>query len=474
MAHTRPAEEAAYGVAGSSASFTGAMKQRVGAEVDMQFVGEQAPAGLAPASPHADLQPYPGSVDVNTGATGLLEGLDPLATWRGDATVVLPSGRGRARARHAEPRVAIVHEWLDTFAGSERVLEQLLRCYPAADLFAVVDFMPEHERGFLRGRDVRTSFIQRLPFARRLFRRYLGLMPIAIQQLDMSGYDLVISNSHAVAKGVLTGPDQAHVSYVHSPMRYAWDMQHLYLSQAGLDHGLRGLYARWLFARLREWDVSTAHHVDHFIANSGYIARRIRKAYRRDATVIHPPVDIDRFAPRADKDDFYLLACRFVPYKRAEIVVESFARQSGRRLVVVGDGPENARVRAAARGARNIEFRGTVSQTGLVDLMQRARAFVFAAEEDFGITLVEAQACGTPVIAYGRGGAAEIVVPEEAECPTGLLFDRQEADAVTAAVERFEALGPLVTADACRMNAVRFSQARFRVEIRGFVDRLFV
>ncbi|HJS84428.1 MAG TPA: glycosyltransferase [Acetobacteraceae bacterium] len=354
------------------------------------------------------------------------------------------------------------------------MLEQLLLCFPAADIFAVVDFLREEERGFLRGRQVRTTFIQRLPFARRHFRNYLGLMPIAIQQLDLRGYDLVISSNHAVAKGVLTGPDQVHVSYVHSPMRYAWDMQHQYLDQAGLGWGLRGLYARWLFARLREWDVASAHQVDHFVANSGHIARRIGKVYRRTSTIIHPPVDIDRFDLGARKDDFFLLACRFVPYKRADIVVKSFADHPHRRLIVVGDGPEKERVRNAGRGARNIDFAGTVSQSELVDLMQRARAFVFAAEEDFGITMVEAQACGTPVIAYGRGGSTDVVVPPEAGPPTGLLFQRQDAASVSEALDRFEAMEEAITSEACRINATRFSQPRFRAEMRELVDRVLV
>lgn len=387
------------------------------------------------------------------------------------AAPLLTTVAAAAPRQSAGLRVAIVHEWLDVFAGSERVLEQLLLCYPEADVFAVVDFLSEADRGFLQGREVHTSFIQRLPFSRRVFRHYIGLMPIAMQQLDLSKYDLVISSNHAVAKGVLTGPDQVHVSYVHSPMRYAWDMQHQYLSQAGMDHGLSSLYARWLFARLRRWDVSSAHHVDHFVANSNYIARRIRKTYRREATVIYPPVDIEWFSLREDKEDFYLLACRFVPYKRADIVVESFARQPGRRLVVVGDGPARDKVHAAAHGAANIEFLGTVPSTELLDLMQRARALIFAAEEDFGITLVEAQACGTPIIAFGRGGAAEIVVRQENGWPTGILFDKQESGAVTLAIERFEALKSRIDADACRMNTLRFSRARFRAEIGGFVDR---
>lgn len=366
-------------------------------------------------------------------------------------------------------RIAIVHEWLETYAGSERVLEQLLACFPDADIFAVVDFMDQKERRFLQGRPVRTSFIQRLPFARRLFRNYLGLMPLAMQQLDLAGYDLVISSNHAVAKGVLTGPDQVHISYMHSPMRYAWDLQAQYLSQAGV-RGVKGLYARWLFARLRQWDVSSAHHVDHFIANSSYISRRIMKAYRRGATVIHPPVDIDRFSIGAGKDDFFLLACRFVPYKRADIIVEAFASMPGRRLVVVGDGPEQERVRQAARGSANIEFRGVVSQPELIDLMQRARAFVFAAEEDFGITLVEAQACGTPVITYGRGGALDIVMTGAEEQPTGVLFQQQTAEAICEAVDRFETLEADITSDACRTNAIRFSADRFRLEITNFVE----
>ncbi len=368
------------------------------------------------------------------------------------------------------PRVAIVHEWFEKYAGSERVLEQMLTCFPQADLFAVADFMPEQERSFLRNKTVHTSFIQRLPFSRRMFRNYLPLMPIAIQQLDLGAYDLVISSNHAVAKGVITGPDQVHISYVHSPMRYAWDLQHQYLAQSGLEKGLRGVYARWLLAKLRQWDVCSAHNVDFFVANSNYIARRIKKVYRRDSVVIYPPVDVNRFHCRHDKDDFFLLACRFVPYKRADIVVESFAANRGRRLVVVGDGPDRARLHALARGASNIEFRGAVPQAELVDLMQRARGFVFAAEEDFGIAMVEAQACGTPVIAFGRGGACDIVVPPEADRPTGLFFTRQDADAIASALVRFDALAPSMTSEACRANALRFSQERFRSAFSGFVQ----
>ncbi len=368
-------------------------------------------------------------------------------------------------------RVALVHEWLESYAGSERVLEQLIACFPQADLFALVDFVPEATRGFLAGKPVRTSFIQRLPLSRRLFRNYLGLMPLAIEQFDMSGYDVVISSNHAVAKGVITGPDQVHVSYVHSPMRYAWDLQAQYLRQSGLEHGLKGAYARWLLHRLRGWDARSANGVDIFLANSTYIARRIRKVYRRDAVVVHPPVDIDRFAPDpAAERRRYLVSSRLVPYKRVDLLAQAFAAMPNRQLTIIGDGPESHAVHAAAAGAANIEVLAPVSQSELVRLMQNARAFIFAAEEDFGITMVEAQACGTPVIAFGRGGACDIVVDLGKNHPTGVLFAEQTVEAVINAVERFEVAPAAFTANACRRNALRFSRSAFEDAIHQVID----
>lgn len=361
-------------------------------------------------------------------------------------------------------KVAIVHEWLDSFAGSERVVEQLIAEWPEADLFAVCDFMAEGERGFLRGKPVTTTFIQRLPFARKHFRKYLGLMPVAIEQLDLSGYDLVLSSSHAVAKGVLTGPGQLHVSYVHSPMRYAWDLQHQYLREAGMETGLKGLYTRHLLHRMRMWDRASAMNPDVVVANSSYIGERIRKAWRRESIVVHPPVDVERFALHEAKEDFYLVASRMVPYKRIELIAEAFRRMPGRRLVVVGDGTNAAQVRAAAGGAANIELRGRLGTAELVRLTQTARACVFAAEEDFGIATVEAQACGTPVIAFGRGGARDIVLPGE----TGVFFEAQTSDAIIGAVEAFEGLS--IDPAACRANAERFSHDAFRAAMRRVVD----
>lgn len=364
-------------------------------------------------------------------------------------------------------RVAIIHEWLESYSGSERVVEQMLDLWPHADLFAVCDMLPENERGFLRGREVRTSFIQNLPFARRHFRKYLGLMPLAVEQFDLSGYDLVLSSNHAVAKGVITGPGQLHVSYVHSPMRYAWDLQHQYLRQTGLERGPMSLYTRWLLHRLRLWDRASAAGVDSIVANSTYIADRIAKTWRRNATVIHPPVDVDHFALSESREDHYLIAARMVPYKRVELVAEAFRAMPERRLVICGDGPGLAQVRAAAAGAPNIELRGRVPQTELIALTRSARAFVYAAEEDFGIGMVEAQACGTPLIAFGRGGARDIVRPG-----TGLLFGEQSAESIAAAVRRFETLAPAMDPRSCRANAMRFSVSAFRARFRSHVEGL--
>lgn len=364
-------------------------------------------------------------------------------------------------------KVAVVHEWLDTYAGSERVLEQILKVYPAADLFAVVDFLKDDERGFVLGKRATTTFIQRLPGARKHFRSYLPLMPLAVEQLDLSGYDLVVSSSHAVAKGVITGPDQLHVSYVHSPIRYAWDMQHQYLNESGLSKGFKGAIARLVLHYMRLWDLRTANGVDVFIANSAFIARRIRKVYRREAQVIFPPVDLGRFQVQERKEDFYLAAARMVPYKKMPLIAEAFAKMPGKRLVMIGDGTEIERVRAVA--GPNVKVLGYQDTDVLADHMRRARAFVFAAEEDFGIMPVEVQACGTPVIAFGRGGATETVVTEGAQ-RTGLFFHEQTVPAIVDAVTRFE-LGPPCTAVDCRANAERFSVASFQAGLQSAVSQ---
>lgn len=363
-------------------------------------------------------------------------------------------------------KVAIIHEWFVNYAGSERVVEQFLKIWPDADIFSVVDFLPEGERSFIKNKPVKTSFIQRLPFAKTRFRLYLPLMPIAVEQFDLAGYDLVISSSHAVSKGVLVGPDQLHISYVHSPIRYAWDLQAQYLRETGLTKGIKSIWARMVLHYLRIWDVRSSTGVDYFIANSKFISGRIRKAYRRDSVVINPPVSLEKFPLRSDKEDFYLVASRMVPYKNIPMIVKAFSKMPGKKLFVIGDGPDSERARKLS--SSNITFLGYQEDSVLVDYMQRARAFVFAAEEDFGITLVEAQSCGTPLIAFGRGGVLDIIENVvDGVGDTGVLFYQQSESAIIDAVNKFESL-PEFSATKCRENSNRFSSENFREKISDF------
>jgi len=364
-------------------------------------------------------------------------------------------------------KVAIVHDWLVTYAGAERVLECILDVFPEADLFSVVDFIDNDKRGFLRQKQAKTTFVQRLPFARKHYRNYLALMPVAIEQLDLSGYDMVLSSSHAVAKGVLTGPDQVHVSYVHSPIRYAWDLQHQYLEESGLQKGLKSLVARLILHYIRLWDVRTAHGVDHFLANSEFIARRIWKTYRRKSEVVYPPVDTDYFALQADKQDYYFTSSRMVPYKKMPLIVKAFSAMPDKKLVVIGDGPELAECRKVAD--RNVELLGWQPIQVLRDRYQQARAYVFAAEEDFGISPLEAQSAGTPVIAFGKGGALETVVGYGNPSPTGVFFPEQSVVSIVEAVEFFEEHRHAFDCHACRNNAMRFSKNLFLENFRSAV-----
>jgi glycosyltransferase involved in cell wall biosynthesis len=368
-------------------------------------------------------------------------------------------------------KVAVIHDWLVEPGGAELVLREILTCYPDADLFCVVDFLADRHRHFTLGKRASTTFIQRLPFAAKRYRNYLPLMPLAIEQFDLSAYDLVISSTHAVAKGVLTGPDQVHVSYVHSPIRYAWDLQHQYLREGGLQRGVKGAIARIVLSYLRIWDTRTANSVDAYMANSRFIARRVQKIYRREATVVNPPVALDEAPLGIEKGEYYVTASRMVPYKRMDLIAAAFAAMPDRRLVIIGDGPEMAKVRAHA--GPNVEILGYQSREVLLARLAGAKAFVFAAEEDFGIAPLEAQAMGTPVIAFGRGGALETVVGEGTgeRAATGLFYAEQTVPALVAAVQRFEREPGLYTAEACRANAQRFSAERFREEFKAVVDR---
>lgn len=360
-------------------------------------------------------------------------------------------------------RIAIVHDWLTSF-GAEKVLEHLIDLYPHADLFAVMDFLDPEHRHFLRNKPVTTSFIQQLPFARTRYKSYLALMPLAVEGFDLSSYDIVISSSHAVAKGVITGPDQLHICYCHTPIRYAWELQHQYLQQAGLVRGAGRIAARLVLHYMRLWDLRTSNGVDVFVANSEYVSRRISKTYRRAAHVIYPPVDVNAFpVNNEDRDDYFIVVSRIVPYKRIALIVEAFAKMPARRLVVVGSGPGLRACQDAATS--NVVFMGYQSAERLQHLISHARAFVFAAEEDFGISVVEAQACGTPVICYARGGATETVIANE----TGIMFQEQSADSICEAIDRFESQERSFRPARLRENAQRFSVETFRSEFTDLV-----
>lgn len=362
-------------------------------------------------------------------------------------------------------RVAIVHDWLTVYGGAERVLEHMLAVLPHADVFSLIDFVPQHSRAFLQNKHVRTSFIQRLPFARQKYRNYLSLMPLAIEEFNLERYDLVISSTYAVAKGVITGPDQLHISYVHSPARYVWDLQHEYFLHAGLNGGAKAWLAKWMLHRFRMWDIRTANGVDHFLANSYFIRRRIWKVYRRNAFVLYPPVDVQNFEMREEKSDFFLTASRLVPYKRIDLIVEAFRHLRSNRLVVIGDGPELGRIKKMA--TNNVCVLGYQDMDNLRHYMQHARAFLFAAQEDFGIIPVEAQACGTPVIAYGRGGVTESVRGLETERPTGVFFAEPTVESLIGAIDLFEKNRWRISSSACRESALRFAPDRFRAGFAG-------
>ena len=365
----------------------------------------------------------------------------------------------------APRRVAVVHDWLIDYAGSERVLAEILRLFPAADLFALVDHMPPAERAQLGGRPARTTFLQRMPGVAKHLQLYLPLMPFAIEQLDVTGYDLVISSNSAVAKGVIVSPDALHICYLHSPMRYAHDLKFTYLAA---ERGLVGAALRVVLHRLRRWDQQSAAGVDHFVAASHYTALRARKAYRREAAaVIHPPVETARFTPGTTRDDYYVAVGRLIPVKRIDVLLEAFRALPERRLLVIGDGPERRRLERMR--PRNVELAGHLDADGVRGRVSRARAFVCAGVEDFGIAAVEALACGTPVIGYRRGGVAETVAGLDAPRPTGVFYEEQSAAALIEAIRRFEAERARISPEACREAALRFAPERFRAAFGEFV-----
>jgi glycosyltransferase involved in cell wall biosynthesis len=360
-------------------------------------------------------------------------------------------------------RKALVHDWYYVNGGAEKVIHSLNNIYGDFEHYALVDFLGEEDRRYiLKGKKVNTSFIQKWPTAKKNHRKFLQFFPLAIEQFDLNSYDLVISSSASVSKGVLTNLKQLHICYCHSPMRYAWDLYHQYLEDSQLKTGLRGFYAKWVLHNIRQWDLITINRVDHFIANSKYVAQRIKKIYNRDSIVIYPPVDVNQYELKEEKQDFYLTASRMVPYKKMATIVEAFNEMPDRKLVVIGDGPDYNKINKLAKD--NIELKGFLNSNELKSYMQNAKAFVFAAKEDFGIIPVEAQACGTPIIGFNEGGLKETVIDGK----TGVLFDQQTPQAIKKAIEKFEKMS--FNAQDIRTNAMRFSSSRFEDEMKAFID----
>ncbi|WP_282119259.1 glycosyltransferase [Ruegeria atlantica] len=356
-------------------------------------------------------------------------------------------------------KVAIVHYWLVGMRGGERVLEELVKLYPQADLFTHVADR-EKLSDLLKDRPITETFIAKLPGARRHYQKYLGLMPRALEELDLSGYDLVLSSESGPAKGVIVPPGTPHICYTHSPMRYIWDQYSAYSARLSW---LGQVYFSHLSHRLRTWDVCSAARVDKFVANSSFVAQRIQRYYHREALVVHPPVDLESYhlPNQAAERGHYLFVSELVPYKKADLVIEAF-RGLDRKLLVVGDGEQRAELERNLPS--NVQLLGRVSAEELPGLYQSAKALIFPAEEDFGIVPVEAMACGTPVLAYARGGVRDSVINDR----TGLFFEDQSTTSIADAIERFEAaqFDPSDISD----HASGFGAERFRREFSGVVD----
>jgi len=364
-------------------------------------------------------------------------------------------------------KIALVHDWLTGMRGGEKVLEAMCEVWPDADLYTLL-YLPGKLSPIIEKRRIFTSFINRLPRAAAWYRNYLPLMPYAIEQFDLRGYDLVLSTSHCVAKGVLTPPGTLHLSYLHTPMRYVWDLFEDYFGPDRVGPLKRAIIS--FFAnRLRVWDVASAARVDAFLCNSAYVARRIAKYYRREATVINPPVDTARFAIGAP-EDFYLIVSALAPYKRVDLAVQACAKL-GRKLKIVGTGQDDARLRKLA--GPSVEFLGWQDDAAVADLYRKCRAFLFPGEEDFGITPLEAQASGRPVIAFAKGGALETVRGLDGPNPTGVFFARQTVDDMAQAIRAFEENEARLAPAAIREHALGFDRAVFREKIKAHVEQAY-
>ena len=356
-------------------------------------------------------------------------------------------------------KTALVYDWLVTVGGGERTLEAIYECFPAP-IHTLVHDRKAMANTALAEAEVNSSFLQKIPFATSCYRYLLPFFPSAIEQFDLKDHELILSISHAVAKGVLSHAGQLHLCYCLTPMRYAWDLTHRYLQDLG---PLQKILARFALHRLRNWDIASLNRVDHFAAISQYIARRIKKIYGKESEVIYPPVDTDKIPFQENKEEFYLTVSRLVPYKKVDLLVEAFSQIPDKKLVVIGDGPEMNKVKQKA--GKNIEILGHQSDAVVRDYLKKAKGFLFAAEEDYGIAVVEAQAAGTPVIAYGQGAALETIL----EAETGLFFDEQTVPSLLKTLHRFEQCG--FDPHRIRLHAQKFNKQRFQKEFQDFVTR---
>ncbi len=357
-------------------------------------------------------------------------------------------------------KVAIIHDWLTGMRGGELVLDSLLKIYPDAELFTLI-----YNKGTLNerieNRKIHTAFTNNLPFKASKYRSYLPLFPMAIETLDLRGFDLILSSSHCVAKGIIPPPNSIHISYIHSPMRYVWD---LYYDYFPAKSGLKFLIIQAISNYLRSWDVSSSHRVDQYTANSKFIAKRIKKYYARDSVVIHPPCLPEGYKVVSEKkEDFYLIVSAFAPYKRIDLAIDAF-RKNGKRLVIIGGGQDEKKLKQSVPS--NIEFLGGRPRSEIAEYYKKARAFIFPGLEDFGITPVESQGYCTPVIAFGEGGALETVIDGK----TGVFFPEQTVESLNDAISRFEKLS-FKTQD-FQKNINRFTEEKFINEIKNQVDRL--
>lgn len=360
---------------------------------------------------------------------------------------------------------ALINDWYYVNGGAEKVIHSLNQIWDDFDHYSLIDFLNENDRDFiLNGKKAKTTFIQNLPTVNSNHRKFLQLFPSAIERFDLSEYDIIVSSSSSIAKGVCTTKNQLHICYCHSPMRYAWYLQEQYLEDAGFK-GVKKVYAKFVLNKMKKWDVTNSHNVNFFIANSKFIAQRIKKIYNRESTVIYPPVDVDFFSLETQKEAYYFTASRMVSYKKTQLIVETFNELPHLQLIVAGDGPEFQKIQKIAKS--NIQIIGFVDAMLLKKYMQKAKGFVFAAEEDFGIIPVEAQACGTPVIAFGKGGALETVLDNV----TGVFFKEQNSNSLSKALHHFETLQ--FDPNVIRAHALQFSKERFEREIKSFVEEKY-